>query len=182
MPSLGSQYRARYFRDAYLKAVEVWALHAGIAPYTISIIYGPHLCFTGLPGWGWGGYGSHQRCLNNMCLMMSQAWEDSWGVGQAARWNAGETVEMYSGRGVELEARGDMREGDDIITVGGGAMKLHTVAAGLNGAVCQSLYGHHYLCHINESLQDRKKTSSCDHRSVKKHGHVSSDWLVWSLH
>lgn len=54
MPSLGSQHRACYFRDAYLKAVEVWALHAGIAPYTISIIYGPHLYFTGLPGWGVG--------------------------------------------------------------------------------------------------------------------------------
>lgn len=86
----------------------------------------------------------------------------------------------------KLEARGDMREGDDIITVVvvvvGGAMKLHAVAAGSNGAVCQSLYGHHYLCHINESYQDRKKTASCDHRSVKKHGHVSPDWLVWSLH
>lgn len=75
MPSLGSQHKPCYFRDAYLKAVEVWALHAGIAPYTISIIYGPHLYFTGLSGWGWGGHGSHHRCLNNMCLMMSQAWE-----------------------------------------------------------------------------------------------------------
>ena len=54
MPSLGSQHRVCYFRDAYLKAVEVWALYAGIAPYTISIIYGPYLYFTGLPGWGVG--------------------------------------------------------------------------------------------------------------------------------
>lgn len=67
MPSLGSPQRGCYFRDAYLKAVEVWALHAGIAPYTISIIYRPHLYFTGLPGWGWGGCSSHHHCLNNMC-------------------------------------------------------------------------------------------------------------------
>lgn len=82
MPSLGSQHSACYFRDAYLKAVEEWALHTGIAPYTISIIYVPHLYFTGLPGWGWSGYGSHHRCLNNMCLMMSQAWEHPWGWGE----------------------------------------------------------------------------------------------------
>lgn len=73
MPSLESRRKACYFRDAYLKAVEVWALHAGITLYTISIIYGSHLYFTGLPRWGWGGYSSHHRYLNNMCLMMSQA-------------------------------------------------------------------------------------------------------------
>lgn len=54
--------------------------------------------------------------------------------------------------------RGDTREGDDIITGGGGgSMKLYAIAAGLNGAVSQSLYGHHYLCHINESYPGQEK-------------------------
>lgn len=47
-------------------------------------------------------------------------------------------------------------------------MKLYAIAAGLNGAVCQSLYGHHYFCHIHESYPGQEKTSTCDHRSVKK--------------
>lgn len=36
-------------------------------------------------------------------------------------------------------------------------MKLYAIAAGLNGAVSQSLYGHHYLCHINESYPGQEK-------------------------
>lgn len=55
MPSLGSRRPACYFKDACLTAVEVCALHAGIALYTISNIYVPRLYFTGLPQWVWSG-------------------------------------------------------------------------------------------------------------------------------
>lgn len=51
MPSLGSRHRPCYFWDACLKASEVWALHVGAAAFAISIIYGAHLYFTGLPWW-----------------------------------------------------------------------------------------------------------------------------------
>lgn len=74
MPYWGSQHRPCYFKDAYLKLVDVRALHSGLAPCTASIIYGLRLHFTGLPLWG--GCGSHHRCL-----MMSQAREDSWECG-----------------------------------------------------------------------------------------------------
>ena len=100
MPSLGCQHRACYFRDAYLKAAEVWALHAGIAPYTNSIIYGPHLYFTGLPKWGWGGYGSHHHYLNNMRLMMSQGWEGSWGWGEVCDEDSRKRLKMWGWKGV----------------------------------------------------------------------------------
>lgn len=85
MPSLGSQHRACYFRDAYLKAVEVWALHAGIAPYTISIIYGPHLYFTGLLGWGWGWVRQSSALLEQHVLNDVTGLRGLMGVGRAAR-------------------------------------------------------------------------------------------------
>lgn len=130
MPSPGSPRRARYFGDSYLKAVEVWALHAGIAPWhRLHYLWASSLFYWFTGAWGAGGRGrcsSHQCCSNDVCLMMSQ---DSWGREETQ----GKTDETRNG-GRRKGAGGVGRVGDDITWgVEGGcwSMKLYAIAAGL---------------------------------------------------
>lgn len=118
MPSPGSPRRARYFGDSYLKAVEVWTLHAGIAPWhRLHYLWASSLFYWFTGGWGGrGGRGrgrgsSHQCCSNDMCLMMSQ---DSWGQKETQ----GKTDKTRNG-GRRKGAGGVGRVGDITLGVGG---------------------------------------------------------------
>lgn len=86
MPSPGSPRRARYFGDSYLKAVEVWALHAGIAPWhRLHYLWASSLFYWFTGGWGRGAGSVQQSSM----LLERHVPNDVTGLVGAGR-NAGE--------------------------------------------------------------------------------------------